>query len=276
MSGNVAVGSASGFEGAGVLINNTISDNTGQSTLSGDSLLFGNLIAGNEGDVCSSTAPTSNGYNITDDTTCGFNATGDVENATETDTQLMPLADNGGSNPKLTPLAMTVLQLMPFQLPTATVTTDARGVVRPIDEDGDGDAACDIGAYERQRTPPVVFDDAYDAAYETPLYIAVFGGVLSNDVDINNDGLTALLQQSPTNGELDLNPDGSFTYTPAKGFSGVDGFTYSATNGLLTSETVAIVTINVGDQSTLPPTPPALLSPGDQNQLRGRVCLSTC
>ena len=274
IGGNVAVGSTSGFDGAGVFINNTIRDNIGQSNISGDSLLFGNLIVGNEGDVCSSSPPTSNGYNITDDATCGFNATGDVESATETDAQLMPLAFNGGS---ILTYAIGHDSIAIDAIPAAscTVVTDARGISRPIDEDGDGNADCDIGAFERQRTPPVVVDDAYNATYQTPLFIGAFGGVLSNDVDVNNDGLTALLQQGPINGELDLNPDGSFTYTPTDGFMGGDGFTYSATNGFLTSASVATVTINVGSDPTSPPPTPvppttlSLLSPGDQIDYEG-------
>ena len=39
------------------------------------------------------------------------------------------------------------------------------------------------------------------------------------------------LVNGPADGTLQLNPDGSFTYTPNQGFSGPDSFTYEASNG---------------------------------------------
>ena len=46
-------------------------------------------------------------------------------------------------------------------------------------------------------------------------------------------------------GTLSLTNDGSFTYTPDQDFTGIDSFTYIATDGELTSN-VATVTIRVG------------------------------
>lgn len=37
-------------------------------------------------------------------------------------------------------------------------------------------------------------------------------------------------------GKLDANPDGSFTYTPNKGWSGVDEFNYRASDGMIESK----------------------------------------
>lgn len=53
-------------------------------------------------------------------------------------------------------------------------------------------------------------------------------GVLGNDADPENDALTARLDRAPGNGTLNLNPDGSFTYTPRANFNGPDSFTYRA------------------------------------------------
>ena len=39
--------------------------------------------------------------------------------------------------------------------------------------------------------------------------------------------LTAAVGDDPSNGTLQLNPDGSFVYTPDAGFAGVDSFTYT-------------------------------------------------
>ena len=41
-------------------------------------------------------------------------------------------------------------------------------------------------------------------------------GVLSNDMDVEGDMLSALLDAPTVNGNLKLNKDGSFTYTPTQ------------------------------------------------------------
>ena len=50
---------------------------------------------------------------------------------------------------------------------------------------------------------------------------------------------------SPTNGSLSLSGDGSFLYTPVPDFSGSDSFSYTVSDGELSSPEV-VVTINVG------------------------------
>jgi VCBS repeat-containing protein len=84
------------------------------------------------------------------------------------------------------------------------------------------------------------------------LNVPVAIGVLSNDFDANGDPLAALLVTTTTNGALALNADGSFTYTPNSGFSGIDFFTYRASDGQLSSNTVT-VNISVGSASNQAP-----------------------
>jgi VCBS repeat-containing protein len=56
--------------------------------------------------------------------------------------------------------------------------------------------------------------------------------VLANDHDTQDaDSLAASLVQRPAHGQVTLDADGSFTYTPADGFSGTDTFTYQADDG---------------------------------------------
>lgn len=69
-------------------------------------------------------------------------------------------------------------------------------------------------------------------------------GVLGNDSDFDGDALTARRMTTTAHGTLNLNPDGSFTYAPQAGFSGVDTFTYQANDGKLDSN-IATVTITV-------------------------------
>lgn len=53
----------------------------------------------------------------------------------------------------------------------------------------------------------------------------------ATDVDSSGDLTFAPGSEGPANGSLDLNTDGSFTYTPDAGFAGVDRFSYTVTDG---------------------------------------------
>jgi hypothetical protein len=71
-------------------------------------------------------------------------------------------------------------------------------------------------------------------------------GILGNDTDVDLQTLTVVLPVTPpAAGTLDLNADGTFTYTPVLGFFGVVTFTYQATDGT-TSSNIATVSIEVG------------------------------
>ncbi|HEY3216270.1 MAG TPA: Ig-like domain-containing protein, partial [Candidatus Eisenbacteria bacterium] len=92
--------------------------------------------------------------------------------------------------------------------------------------------------------PPVATNDTYEV--ETDLTLSVTApGVLANDSDPEGAPLTAAMVTQPSHGTLSLASNGSFTYTPAAGYFGPDGFTYRANDGLASSNT-ATVTINVG------------------------------
>ena len=69
-------------------------------------------------------------------------------------------------------------------------------------------------------------------------------GVLQNDTDTNQKGLSAVLVAGPANGTLSLNADGSFSYTPNANFAGTDTFTYQANDGT-SSSNIATATIMV-------------------------------
>ena len=92
---------------------------------------------------------------------------------------------------------------------------------------------------------PTAGNDSYSSALNTMLTIPAATGLLGNDSDIDAQTITAVLNSPPASGVLGLNPDGSFTYTPATGFSGIVTFTYRATDGSLFSP-VTTVSINVG------------------------------
>jgi subtilisin family serine protease len=75
------------------------------------------------------------------------------------------------------------------------------------------------------NNPPTATPDTYSILHDRVLY--GYPGVLNNDTDSDLDLLVAGLVQTPTTkGSIALNKDGSFTYTPNAGFSGiaVDGW----------------------------------------------------
>jgi len=97
--------------------------------------------------------------------------------------------------------------------------------------------------------PPLAMNDAYSGLKNTPLTVAAAGGVLANDV--SDASLGATVVALPAHGTLALHPDGSFAYTPQANFTGLDSFTYRASDDVQSSN-VATVTINVGS-SNVPP-----------------------
>jgi autotransporter-associated beta strand protein len=72
-------------------------------------------------------------------------------------------------------------------------------------------------------------------------------GVLGTGVNAQGYPLTAVLVAGPAYGSVVLNPDGSFLYTPAAGYSGPDSFTYQANDGVTVSNaaTVSITVIGL-------------------------------
>jgi len=74
--------------------------------------------------------------------------------------------------------------------------------------------------------PPIAQDDNFGTSAGVELIVAA-PGVLANDSDADDVSLLAELLTSPDT-FVTLNSDGSFTYTPAPGFSGVYAFTYAA------------------------------------------------
>ena len=102
----------------------------------------------------------------------------------------------------------------------------------------------------RVNNAPVAVDDSYATDEDTGLSVGGLG-VLVNDTDGEDDPLSAVLVNGPTDGSLTLNPDGSFTYDPDTNFNGTDTFTYMANDGIDDSN-VATVTITVNSVNDVP------------------------
>jgi large repetitive protein len=71
-------------------------------------------------------------------------------------------------------------------------------------------------------------------------------------LDIDGDALTFAVDGAPANGTVTMNPDGSFSYTPAANFNGTDSFTYTVSdgNGGTTTGTVSVNVAAVNDAPT--------------------------
>jgi CSLREA domain-containing protein len=148
ISGNIAtngIGGISQETGAISITNSTISGNSGTVVGGfyhgeGTSTLRNTIIANNDpGTDCLLSSPiTSGGHNLSSDSTCGFTAGGDLQNANPL---LGPLANNGGP----TPTHALLLGSPAFDAGpnTGCPATDQRGITRPQG------IRCDIGAFER-------------------------------------------------------------------------------------------------------------------------------
>ena len=110
--------------------------------------LQNSIIANNAGGDCSGTM-TSNGYNVSSDSTCNFSGPGDLNN---TDPKLGTLGYYGG--PTQTVPLLSGSPAIDAGNPSGCtdgqghlLKSDQRGMPRPDPEDAGG---CDMGAYERQ------------------------------------------------------------------------------------------------------------------------------
>ena len=92
---------------------------------------------------------------------------------------------------------------------------------------------------------PIAKSDTYSTSAGKALSV-IAPGVLANDSDADSDTLTAAVAANPTKGSIALSKDGSFTYTPNAGFSGTDTFTYTVSDGIVSS-VPATVTVNVNN-----------------------------
>ena len=127
-------------EGAGIFGNVTLKNTIVASN-------FLNLPSGQTDDNCTGTI-TDAGYNISDDSTCNFGATGS-QNNTDPGLSSAGLANNGGPTETIAlTLGSIAIDVIPIAVCTdqtgKRITTDQRGFPRP----DAGEAACDIGAYE--------------------------------------------------------------------------------------------------------------------------------
>ena len=81
---------------------------------------------------------------------------------------------------------------------------------------------------------PLANADAYHVLHDTTLSLPG-PGVLANASDPDGDPLTASAVAQPQHGVLSLASNGAVTYTPNPGYTGPDSFSYTASDGNMTS-----------------------------------------
>jgi len=135
-----------------------------------------------------------------------------------------------------------LLRAVPLERPIGglCVKLEYTAAREPCDgRDNDGDGVVD------NNCPPAAQPDTYSTDEDRPLVVTTQAeGVLANDTDPDGDPLEAVLESGPPHGSLTLNPDGTFTYTPAPDFHGTDTFTYRVREPAIDGS-VATVTITV-------------------------------
>ena len=86
---------------------------------------------------------------------------------------------------------------------------------------------------------PNTVDDYYSIS-DSELGVLLSDGVLANDSDAESSVHDAIVMTDPTYGDLILNADGSFEYSPYQDYYGPDSFTYSAVDDAGNSNTATV------------------------------------
>src|SRR5262249_14105319 len=105
------------------------------------------------------------------------------------------------------------------------------------------DATVTIQVVTKSLPKPIANGDAYTVS-EAGSRLSRPPGALGNAGERSGRPLSALVINEPVHGTLVFSSDGSFAYSPDRGFSGTDSFTYRNFNGSSLSDP-ATVTIQV-------------------------------
>ena len=176
----------------------------------------------------------------------------------DTPTSIKPLANDTDCNNNIDP---STLEILTQPIHGTISAIDSTGAFIYTPEQGffgkdtmqykvcDLDEQCDnawifisIGS---ENDPPVAVNDTFNVGDCNPSTL----NVLLNDSDGDGDGLTTpVIITNVSSGSLTLNNDGTFEYTPVRGFEGVVTFTYEICDNVDASVRLcdqAQVTINV-------------------------------
>ena len=113
-------------------------------------------------------------------------------------------------------------------------------------EISDGNGGTDTAEVAVTVAPVNDAPDAVDDADTTPFNTAVVVDVLGNDTDPDGDTLSVVGTPTSDDGTVEVNDDGTITFTPNDGFTGDATINYEITDGNGGNDT-AVVTVTVGD-----------------------------
>lgn len=102
-----------------------------------------------------------------------------------------------------------------------------------------GEATMTLSIRGRENQAPI----AEDCAFETYKNLEVTGQLKVRDPE--GQEMTFTLTRQPKRGTIQIQPDGSFTYTPKKNKVGVDSFTFTATDPAGKISREATVTVSI-------------------------------
>jgi hypothetical protein len=120
---------------------------------------------------------------------------------------------------------------------TVSITVDTRPIVV-----NDPTSSCVNGVTGSPKRYIVIEDQALVVNPATDC------GLLLNDSDPDSDSLTASKTTNPAHGTVTVTAAGGFTYTPNPNYNGLDSFTYSASDGVLSAAgTVLLTVLSVDD-----------------------------
>ena len=148
------------------------------------------------------------------------------------------------ANPRLAGLVDRLEDIIE-QTAVRKTTTEGCGLDSPtaIPNNTYGWGRIDALAAVLEALPPTAVNDTASTTEQTAVRISV----LANDTDPDGDALTITATGPAAHGTVTNNGDGTLTYVPAAGFTGIDTFVYTicAPEGCLTSSATAAVTIEV-------------------------------
>lgn len=130
---------------------------------------------------------------------------------------------------------------------TGTPPQDFNGVldVEVTANDGElGTATSFLFTINPVNDAPVAVDDDIFLSEGSDELTILQSSLLDNDSDVDGDTLTVTSVSDGANGTVDFDVDGNVVYTPNAGFEGEDSFTYTVSDGELTSTASARLRID--------------------------------
>ena len=114
-------------------------------------------------------------------------------------------------------------------------------------------------------TPNNYAPTAVNDVVSLPMNSSISIAVLTNDTDPEKDALSTISTTTPLHGTTVVNSDGTVTYTPTTGYSGVDVFSYTISdgNGNTATANVDVTVMSILPYTAVTPRPYYIIGLGD-------------